>query len=281
VATPLDQPYRGSGIDRPTGLPLPPDPMPLVRAGILLKRWHYATFWSPELLLCAAQVRVGPIAQEYWGVWDRRDKRFWQRTHYVQRRVSLLPMKVAVDEADVGVELPFEPSDEFEVYRPQGQAYIWSRKQFCVRATATVRLEATTRRTDGAVFVDVNAGYHTRHTRWRWSAGAGRDQHGRTVAWNVIVGLFDTPQQSERTVWIDGVPSEIGPVRFSEDLRSVSFSEGGEIRFQQEANIRKRVGLFLVKSRYDHAFGPWEGSLPGGIQLKNAVGVRERQDALW
>jgi hypothetical protein len=70
-------------------------------------------------------------------------------------------------------------------------------------------------------------------------------------------------------------------VRFSKDLRSVSFSEGGEIRFQQEANIRKRVGLFLVKSRYDHAFGPWEGSPPGGIQLKDAVGVRERQDALW
>lgn len=259
MGAPLDQPYRGSGIDRPTGLALPPDPMPLVRAGILLKRWHYRTFWSPALSLCAAQVHVGPIAQEYWGVWDRRDKRFRQRTN----------------------ELPFEPSDEFEIYRPEGQAYIWSRKQFCVRATATVRLEATTRRTDGAVFVDMNAGYHTRHTRWRWSAGAGSDQHGRTVAWNAIVGLFDTPQQSERTVWIDGVPSEIGPVRFSNDLRSVSFSAGGEIRFQQEANIRKRVGLFLVKSRYDHAFAPWEGSLPGGIQLKDAVGVRERQDALW
>jgi hypothetical protein len=29
-----------------------------------------------------------------------------------------------------------------------------------------------------------------------------------------------------------------------------------------------------------HAFGPWKGSLPGGVQLQRAVDVRERQDAL-
>ncbi|MGH7300647.1 MAG: DUF2804 domain-containing protein, partial [Candidatus Rokuibacteriota bacterium] len=92
---------------------------------------------------------------------------------------------------------------------------------------------------------------------------------------------FDTPQDSERTLWIDGVPSEIGPVRFSEDLRVVSFSEGGEIAFQPEATLTKRVKLVLIESDYAHAFGAYAGSLPGGIELRNAVGVRERQDALW
>jgi hypothetical protein len=281
MSAPLDQPYRGSGADRPVGVPFPPAPMPPRWAGTLLKRWHYVSLWSPDLLLCAAQVHVGLLAQEYWGVWDRREKRFWERTNYVTRRVSLLPMRVTVDERDVAVDLPFAPDHEFEVYRPEGKAYIWSRKQFAVSATAEIRLGARTLRPQGAVFVDVNAGYHPRRTRWRWSAGAGLDQQGRHVAWNAIVGLFDTPQNSERTVWIDGVASEIGPVRFSADLRTVSFSEGGQLAFTQEANIRKRVGLFLIKSKYDHAFGAWQGSLPGGIELREAVGVREHQDALW
>lgn len=281
MAAPLDRPYRGSGADRPVGVPFPPDPMPLLRAGTLLKRWHYVSFWSPDLLLCAARVHVGPIAQEYWGVWDRREQRFREQTHYLLGRVSLLPRKLTVADGDVSIDLPFEPADEFEVYRPEGRAYIWSRKQLCVRATAEIRLGTSTLRPEGAVFVDLNAGYHPRQTRWRWSAGAGTDQRGRPVAWNAITGLFDTAQASERTVWIDGVASEIGPVRFSDDLRTVAFSEGGVLSFRQEANIRKRVGLFLIKSRYDHAFGAYDGTLPGGIELRNAVGVRERQDALW
>lgn len=190
MAAPLDRPYRGSGADRPVGVPFPPDPMPLLRAGTLLKRLHYASFWSPDLLLCAAHVNVGPIAQEYWGVWDRREQRFREQTHYIPGRVSLLPRKLTVEDGDVSIDLPFEPANEFEVYRPEGRA-------------------------------------------------------------------------------------------FSDDFRSVSFSEGGELRFRQEANIRKRVGLFLTRSRYDHAFGAYEGSLPGGVELRNAVGVRERQDALW
>lgn len=281
MSAPLDRPYRGSAADRPVGVPLPPEPMPLLRAGTLLKRWHYVTFWSPQLLLCAAQVHVGPIFQEYWGVLDRGDRTFRQRTNYFSRRVLLLPTRLTVAERDIAVDLPFEPDDVFEVYRPEGRAYIWSRKQFAGRATATVRIGARTLRPQGTVFVDVNAGYHRRQTRWRWSAGAGLDQRGRPVAWNAIVGLFDTPEHSERTLWIDGATSELGPVTFSSDAGTVTFSEGGQLSFRQEADIRKRVGLFLIKSRYDHAFGRWEGTLPGGLALHDAVGVRERQDAVW
>jgi hypothetical protein len=280
-AAPLDQAYRGTGGDRPAGVPFPPEPMPLVRAGTLLKRWHYLSFWSPELLLCAAQVHVGPIFQEYWGIWDRARWRFWQRTNYVRRRVSLQPGRLAIDERDVGVELAWTAADAFEVYRPEGAAYIWSHKQLAVRATAEVRLDGERLRPEGSVFVDVNAGYHPRRTRWRWSAGAGLDAGGRHVAWNAIVGLFDSAQASERTLWIDGVGTELGPVRFADDLRTVSFSEGGQLTFTPEATIRKRVGLFLVRSRYDHAFGTWEGTLPGGLALRGGVGVRERQDAVW
>jgi hypothetical protein len=250
-------------------------------ASTLLKRWHYVTFWSPQVVLCANQVSIGPVAQEYWGVLDRTSHQFIQRTNYLTRRVTVAPTRLRINESDVTVDLPIRPDDEFEVYRPEGQAYTWSRKQFVARATAEVRLGARILRPEGAVFVDIQAGYHPHSTRWRWSAGAGLDQHGRRVAWNAIVGLADSPTSSERTLWIEGVGTEIEPVRFTPDGLTVTFADGAELTFRQEAILRKRVGLLLIKSRYDHGFGVWEGTLPGGLKVHDGVGVRERQDAIW
>jgi hypothetical protein len=281
VSAPLDRPYRGSGADRPVGVPMPPKPMPLHWAGALLKRWHYVTFWSPQVVLCANQVQIGPIAQEYWGVLDRTARYFVQRTNYVTRKISVSPTGLTLEERDVGVELPIRSDDEFEVYRPEGKAYTWSRKQFVARATAEVRLGRRMLRPEGAVFVDIQAGYHPRSTSWRWSAGAGIDQHGRRVAWNAIVGLADSPTSSERTLWIEGKGTEIEPVRFTPDGLTVFFSDGAQLSFRQEAVLRKHVALLLIRSKYDHGFGAWEGTLPGGLVVRDGVGVREWQDALW
>jgi len=41
---------------------------------------------------------------------------------------------------------------------------------------------------------------------------------GRVVTWSVIVGLNDTLPHIENTLWIDGVPQQIGPVTFAPDL---------------------------------------------------------------
>jgi len=281
VSAPLDRPYRGSGADRPVGVPFPPEAMPFYWAGTLLKCWHYVAFWSPEVVLCANQVHIGPIAQEYWGVLDRTASHFVQRTNYVTRRVAVSPARLAIVERDVGVELPIRPDDEFEVYRPENKAYTWSRKQFVARATAEVRLGPRTLRPEGAVFVDIQAGYHPRATSWRWSAGAGVDQHGRRVAWNAIIGLADSPTNSERTLWIDGAGVEIPPVRFDPDGLTVFFSDGARLAFRQEAILRKHVALLRIRSNYDHGFGVWEGTLPGGLVVRDGIGVREWQDAMW
>ena len=69
--------------------------------------------------------------------------------------------------------------------------------------------------------IDDTAAYYERHTRWRWSAGIGRASDGREVAWNLVAGVNDPPQDSERTVWVDGEPGEVGPVRFAADLSGV------------------------------------------------------------
>ena len=210
TSRPIDQPYRGSGIDRPRGVPLPPGRMPLLRAGQLRKRWHYVSFWSRELSFCAARASVGPLQQEYWGIWDREGNKFREGSHRFTRHVRLEPNRVQVWDGDAEIAVTFEPCTSFEVYRPAGGAYIWSHKDYCRQARGSVRYNGTKRSVRGVIFVDINAGYHERHTQWRWAAGAGLDQHNRLVAFNAITGLFDTPTQSERTVWIEGDAQEVG-----------------------------------------------------------------------
>lgn len=281
ASAPLDQPYRGDGSDRPRGVPLPPERLPLLRAWQLRKRWHYVSFWSRELSFCAARASVGPLQEEYWGIRERATGQFHQATHFFTSRIQLDAGRVQVRDGEALIDVTFEPCTSFEVYRPADRAYIWSHKDYCRTARGTVRYGKTESAVEGVIFVDINEGYHERRTQWRWAAGAGLDQHNRLVAFNAIIGLFDTPANSERTIWIDGEAQEIGPVTFADDLSTVSFAEGGILRFQPEALIEHHDNFLLVRSDYLHWFGTYAGTLPGGIELSEAHGVRERQEALW
>ena len=61
---------------------------------------------------------------------------------------------------------------------------------------------------------DESAGYHPRHTVWSWSAGVGTLTDGREVGWNLVEGVNDPPERSERAIWVDGEPFEPGPSTF-------------------------------------------------------------------
>ena len=45
--------------------------------------------------------------------------------------------------------------------------------------------------------------------------------------------------------------------------------------------IEAHDNYLLIRSDYFHWFGTYRGTLPGGIELKEAYGVRERHDAVW
>jgi hypothetical protein len=96
--------------------------------------------------------------------------------------------------------------------------------------------------------------------------------------WNLVAGVHDAPVRSERTVWVDGVAQEAGPVVFGAALDAV-----GGLRFAAEAERRRhdRVVFGLVESEYRQPFGGFAGTLPGGIALADGRGVMERHRARW
>lgn len=277
----LTHPYRGDRAHRPQGIPLPPARMPAMRAGRLLKKWRWVGVWGREMSVCAGIVYAGPVRQELWAVWHRAKGEWIERTHFLKRVVELPKRRMIVRDDDVSMDIEIDENAGFEVVTPDGDAYTWTRKQCGIRAHGTVRIRGVEHNLDSVAFIDDNAGYHARRTRWLWSGGTGTDALGRNVGWSVIVGLNDSPEASENTVWINGTPQEIGAVKFADDLSSVSFAEGGKLDFHQEVVRARRDNLILMRSDYSQPFGTFTGTLPGGIELREAYGVMERHDALW
>jgi len=158
-----------------------------------------------------------------------------------------------------------------------GASTIWTRKR-PVLARGTVVVDGRTTAFAAPGLVDDSAGWHARRTAWDWCAGAGRAADGRAVVWNLVAGVHDAPVRSERTVWVDGVAQEAGPVVFGAALDAV-----GGLRFAAEAERRRhdRVVFGLVESEYRQPFGGFAGTLPGGIALADGRGVMERHRARW
>jgi Protein of unknown function (DUF2804) len=273
-------PYRGTfGAPRParlSTLALPPAPMP-ARDGLRpLKAWRYVGVFGPELMLCAARVRIGPARQTFWMIWDRAGVRLRESTGLGGGSVRLEPGLVSIAGAGVEAELRFEETAGLETVGPAGSSYAWTRKQGGVPVHGTARIDGIALAVDGRAVIDDTAAYYPRHTTWRWSAGVGLTQDGRELAWNLVSGVNDPPRSSERTVWIEGVPFEVGPCSFAEDLTSVN-----GLRFRAEATRERRENLLLVRSRYRQPFGTFTGELPDGTALAEGYGVMEFHDVHW
>jgi len=274
-------PLRGAGIGD-LGLALPPAPMPRRRRGRPLKRWRYVGVYTPELMLCVGEAWVGPLPQRWWAV-ALPNGALRERTTFRAGGVSLEGSAVRVEARGVRIDLRLEESRGIEVVSPVGDSggYIWTRKQACVPVSGSVEVDGRRHAVDDDCgFVDDSAGYHARHTAWRWSAGVGRAVDGRRVGWNLVSGIHDAIAASERTLWVDSSRCELGPVRFADDLSHIS-SDEVELRFDEWSRREHSTNSLLIRSSYSQPFGTFSGSLPGGVELAKGYGVMESHDARW
>jgi hypothetical protein len=252
--------------------------MPLLRFGRQLKRWRYVGVYGPDLMVCAGRVQVGLLRQSFWGVVEAGSP---VRTG--KRGVRFDGSRCVIDGSGVRVELLFDEGGGVECVNPhQGRGYIWTRKQAGVRVRGRAVIDGRTNEIDSLGVVDDSAGYHARHTDWRWSAGVGRDDDGRAVGWNLVTGLHDGPVCSERSVWVDGEATEIGPVEFAADLSRVTGS-GVDLRFDEwpgSARADETNAWIFGASSYRQPFGSFSGTLPGA-RLASGYGVMETHTVTW
>ena len=252
--------------------------MPSHWGGRPLKAWRYVGVFTPQLMLCAARVRIGRAGQSFWAVWDRRTQSLYEHTMTWPDggRVELAPGSLRVEDTGVRIDLRLEESAGVESVCACGEAFAWTRKQGGVTVSGSAELSGVAQPVRGYAIVDDTAAYYPRHTRWRWSAGIGSAADGAPVAWNLVSGVNDPPSASERTVWMDGAATEAPTASFADDLSSVD-----GLRFSVEAVRSRRENLLLLRSSYRQPFGSFEGFLPGGIELSEGLGVMEEHDAWW
>jgi hypothetical protein len=272
--------YRGDGTGRPD-LPLPPARMPMWRGRRPLKRWRYVAAFSDELMLCVGSARIGPCATGWWAVWDRERRTLHERTWMRRGGVRFDGSRLTVRDGDARLELEVDEGAAVETVCPHGSGWVWTRKQAARPARGRLRLGGADRELRAQAIIDDTAGYHARETAWRWSAGVGETPAGDPVGWNLVTGVNDPAQGSERTVWAGDDSREVGPVTFAEDLSAVRFAEGGELRFTPEATRERHDHLVLFASDYVQPFGTFAGELPGGLRLARGLGVMERHSARW
>lgn len=278
--SPALRPYRGTfGAIRPpelSHLALPPAAMPSRQGTRPLKAWRYVGVFSSQIMLCLAQVRVGPGRQSFWAVWDRRMRRLDQWSGHGGGGLRLQIGRAELRRRGVNIHVDLEEEPGIEVVCPSGTSYAWTRKQGGIAAHAVVDIGGTRAEVDARAVIDHTAAYYARHTRWRWCAGVGLSEQGSRLAWNLVSGVNDPIAGSERTVWVDGQPHEVPPCSFADDLRSID-----ELSFAPEATLRRRQNLGLVRSAYRQPFGTFSGRLPGGVTLSEGYGVTEEHDAWW
>ena len=254
-------------------VPLPPARMPLARGGRPLKRWTWVGAFGQDAMLCAAVARVGVVRRSWWAVWDRATGEFAEGGRRGARGVEVSPGRVRVPGV---LTLDVGQAASVEVVSPHGSEYAWTRKRGGVPVRGVATLNGRGLEVDLLGLVDESAGYHARHTAWRWSAGVGTLESGLPVAWNLVEGMHDNVGASERTVWIMGEPLEAPPVQFDADLGGV-----GALRFSAGPMRARHESLLLVSSEYEAPFGTFAGELPGAGPLREGWGVMERHEARW
>lgn len=273
-------PWRGPGSDRPD-LPLPPGPMPLRRDGQLRKRWRYVGVFGPELMLCAARAQIGPFSQSFWIVWDRQGRRHDARTTLRpgSREVTLDGPSLEIDSPGLRASLRLGECAPIETICPSGSGWGWTRKRAGVPVEGTVEVPGSRWQVSAHGVDDESAGYHQRRTSWRWSAGVGRSEDGRALAWNLVEGVNDPAERSERAIWVDGEPHEPAPVSFR-GMDGIDLAGADRLDFASESAHSRDENLLLLSSRYRHRFGTFSGSL-AGLPLAEGFGVMEEHDAVW
>lgn len=269
-------PWRTGASGRPGEIPLPPARMPLWRDGRPLKQWRYVGVFGPEVMLCVAVARIGVIRVSWWAVWDRGSRTLAEATHRGRSTIRVERGRASAAEGPVSIELEWNETEGVETISPHGGSYIWTRKQGGLPVRGSVTVAERHHAIDGFGVIDESAGYHARHTAWVWSTGVGTLATGEPVAWNLVDGVHDAPEASERTVWVAGEPREVGPVRFRAGLEGID-----ELRFAAEASREHRENLLLLASEYEQPFGTFSGPLPGGGELAEGYGVMERHDVRW
>jgi hypothetical protein len=146
---------------------------------------------------------------------------------------------------------------------------------------------------DARAMIDWTAAFFPRRSSWWWATGAGTLEDGRPVGFNLALGVHDDARGrfSENALWLDGTPSALPPVRFTQgktprDPWTIRSDDGAvDLVFEPRGERGEDVNLVFIVSRYRQPFGQYSGKLRDArgreVRIDGIPGVTERHEAVW
>lgn len=264
--------------------------LPLRRGGSWRKQWRYVGAFADELFVVAARVGVGPLGQTFWAVVDRSTGAISERTRTripgtrgdvwtEGSEAEGLVTRIEAGEVSGSLRVGAGTWAEATCPTPDGNE-VWTRKRVGAPVEVDLTVGGRSFELEALGVEDESAGYHPNPTEWYWSAGIGTSTDGRPVGWNLVSGINDPPEGSERAIWVSGEPHEPGPVTFDPELGAITFEGGSVLGFSAEAERRAKQNLLVVAYDYRQPFGSFSGELDG-IALASGIGVMEYHYARW
>ena len=217
-------------------------------------------------MVCVGVVRVGGAAPGVLGGLGRASGRLRERTRVRAAARSPAPRRACACRGVRDRPRRRASGEAIEVDLPARRAAHLD-AQAGRRASRGTSSPAARARTSTAGVVDDTAGYHARHTEWRWAAGVGATADGRDVR------LEPRHRRQRRADRLRARrvgrrrAAEVGPGRLRRRLDEVRFAEGGALRFAREAERERDDNLLLVRPRLPPAVRHLRGTLPGGVEL--------------
>jgi hypothetical protein len=136
-----------------------------------LQAWRYVGIYGREPMACIGALRIGPLHQALWAVWDRAARHLYERTSLRRDLVELKTSRYAYDPL-VSVDLLRDEAPGIETVCPARRHYAWTRKQGGINTTGFVEIAGARRKLAARAVVDDPAAYYPCHTSWRWSAAS-------------------------------------------------------------------------------------------------------------
>jgi len=144
----------------------------------------------------------------------------------------------------------------------------------------------------GVVGLDSTHGYLARQTRWNWAMGAGRQEDGAALGFNLVAGFNEAEAAGgENAIFLGDQLEPVGRAQFRFnpadplDLWELTTHDGAvALTFRPLHAHRDVRDLFLLRSRFVQPLGFFTGTLRFRGQVLTVAdlpGVTEDQDVLW
>ena len=217
--------------------------------------------------------RIGPLPQAWWAVWDRR--RAAARAHAIRGAIAACArtrLRCAARSARPagGTRRRGGGRHRATAAPASGRASSRCAAQRTLRRAPRSQLRAVGRRLG-----------RLPRAPHRLALVGGRRRRRRTAAGG-LEPRRRRPRRADRQR-AHGLGrrrrSEVGPVRFAEDLSRWA-SPGGELRFADEAARERDDNLLLFRSHYAQPFGTFSGTLPGVGECRGGRGDGAARRAL-